>query len=326
MSIASKQMFLEAVEKQLGEILTASDTRQAMRKVTDVLSDYDLELVVKRNADSNDCLKAFIDAKKIEGRSEKTIKRYEYILGRFFEAVGISSREVTTYHIRGYLMDNKERGLADRSLEGIRSVMSSYFGWLWKEGLIERNPCANVGAIKCAKKIRLPYSSEDIERLKEMCGTIRDKAIISFLLSTGCRVSEVCALNRDDVDLNSLECKVLGKGNKERTVYFDKVTAMLLNRYILTRDDISPALFIGKGSKRLTAQGMRYMLKKVSEKANVENVHPHRFRRTLATNLIDRGMPIQEVAAVLGHDKIDTTTDYIYIEKENVKSAYRKYA
>jgi site-specific recombinase XerD len=183
-----------------------------------------------------------------------------------------------------------------------------------------------VGAIKCAKKIRLPYSAEDIERLKETCGTIRDKAIISFLLSTGCRVSEVCALNREDIDINSLECKVLGKGNKERTVYFDKVTAMLLNRYILTRDDISPALFIGKGSKRLTAQGMRYMLKKVSEKANVENVHPHRFRRTLATNLIDRGMPIQEVVAVLGHDRIDTTTDYIYIEKENVKSAYRKYA
>ena len=204
--------------------------------------------------------------------------------------------------------------------------MCSFFGWLWREGLIEKNPCGNIATIKCKKVIRKPYTPEEVERLKESCLTLRDKTIICVLLSTGCRISEVCNLNRDDIDFQRLECKVLGKGNKERTVYIDSVTAMMLKRYILTRDDITQALFTGKGTQRLTPHGVRKMLTGVGERAEVENVHPHRFRRTLATNLINRGMPIQEVAAVLGHDKIDTTLKYIYIEDENVKSAYRKFA
>lgn len=325
MSIASMQTYLDETEKRLGDILTATNTREAMKIIADVLSSYDIERTV-RSERSESFTKAFIDAKRVEGRSDKTIARYEYILKRFFESTGTSANNTTTYHIRGYLMDNKDRGLSDNSIEGIRSVLSSYFGWLWREGLIDKNPCGNIYAVKCQKKIRLPYSAEEIERLKEACKTPRDRALISFLLSTGCRISEVCGLNRDDVDFASGECKVLGKGNKERTVYIDSVSSMLLKRYLLTRDDITKALFTGKGTDRLTAQGARYALSVIAKRADVENVHPHRFRRTLATNLINRGMPIQEVAAILGHEKIDTTLRYVFIEKENVKNAYRKYA
>lgn len=216
--------------------------------------------------------------------------------------------------------------IADRTLEGYRTVFSSFFGWLYKEKLIQDNPCANLGPIKHMKKVRVPYSEVELEKLKEACQTVRDKTIIYFLLSTGCRISEICGLDRDDIDFMTLECTVLGKGNKERTVFLDDITAMMLKRYLAERKDNSPALFIGKGSERMTPGGVRFRLKTIAERAGVQNVHPHRFRRTLATNLIDRGMPIQEVASILGHDNINTTMTYVYIKKENVKNAYRKYA
>jgi site-specific recombinase XerD len=203
--------------------------------------------------------------------------------------------------------------------------MCSYFGWLQKEGLLEANPCANLAPIKCVKKVRVPYTEVDIERLKESCWCTRDKALIVFLLSTGCRISEVCGLNRDSIDFISGECTVLGKGNKERTVFIDDVTAMLLQRYLSERTDESPALFSGKGTKRMTPSGIRARLHNIAKKADIDNVHPHRFRRTLATTLINHGMQIQEVASILGHDKLDTTMKYVYIDKTKIKNSYRKF-
>lgn len=326
MSVGAKQELLRNIEAALGDSLTARQVDSVVGKISDILVGYDLEILRNTIQMSDDCLKAFLDAKRIEGRSDKTIERYNYIIRKMLENVGIPTQRITTYHIRGYLMDLKEHGMMDSSIEGQRGIFSAYFGWLWKEGIIEKNPCANINTIKCKKEIRLPYSAEDIEKLKERCTNIRDKALICFLLSTGCRISELCGINRNDVDFVNGECTVLGKGNKERTVYLDSVAVMLLKRYIITRNDISPALFIGKGTSRMTPQGVRFMLKKLEEKAGVENVHPHRFRRTLATNLINRGMPIQEVAAILGHDKIDTTMRYVYLKKENVRNAYKKYA
>ena len=325
MSIASTQLFLEEIEKGISQHLVVDSVQQIMRCVADICSSYIIEHVIEADV-SNDYLKAFLDAKEIEGRSHKTIKRYEYILGRALKSIGVSVRSITTFHLRSYLIDAKNQGMSDRTLEGVRSILSSFFGWLWKEGMIERNPCANIGPIKCKKQIRLPFTSEEIERMKESCDNIRDKAIISFLLSTGCRISEACDLNKEDVNFVALECKVLGKGNKERTVYIDAITAMLLRRYFLSRSDNHEALFVGKGSARMTPGGIRARLKTIEETSGVEDIHPHRFRRTLATTLINRGMPIQEVASILGHDKIDTTMTYVYIEKDNVKNAYRKYA
>lgn len=328
MSIEAKQLLLHDLEKKIGSILTVDNTEEVMKLLSEQLSNFELEKNQSEREDieSRELLEAYISAKKNEGRSDKTLERYQYVIEKMMKKIDVPLRKISVFHIRRYLADEKERGLSDRTLEGIREVLSAYFGWLQKEGLISSNPIVNLGAIKYQKLKRIPYSSVDIEKLKESCTNDRDKAIISFLLSTGCRISEVCALNRTDIDFENKECKVLGKGNKERIVFLDDVTAMLLKRYVENRNDEHEALFIGKGSTRLTPGGVRYMLHRVADRAGVENTHPHRFRRTLATNLIDHGMPIQEVATLLGHDKIDTTMTYVYIDEKNVKNSFRKYA
>lgn len=327
MSISAKQMMLRDIEKQLGNILTVNNTNAVMSMLLDQIAQYNIEASNDGySIDSEDLISAFIEAKQIEGRSPKTTERYAYVIRRMLEVVKVPIRKITIYHLRSYLMGMRERGISDSTIEGVRSVFSSFFGWLQKEGLIDANPCANINTIKCAKIVRKPFNDVDIERLKESCKCVRDRTIISFLLSTGCRIGEVCKLNRDDIDFQNLECKVHGKGKKERVVYINNVTAMLLKRYFAERLDNSEALFIGKGSERLTPGGVRFRLNTIARKAGVDNVHPHRFRRTLATNLINHGMSIQEVAAILGHDKIDTTMRYVFIENEHVKNSYRKYA
>ena len=254
------------------------------------------------------------------------LKRYKYIITRMMHAVKVSTRNITVYHLRRYLADEKARGISDRTLESTRQVFSAYFNWLQRENLIGQNPSANLGAIKYQKKVKTIYSDVDFEKLKFRCKNTRDRAIIAFLMSTGCRIGEVTQLNRTDVNLNSLECTVLGKGNKERTVFFDSITAMLISKYLEERKDNSPALFAGKGTDRMTPHGVRKMLVQLGAASDVDHVHPHKFRRTLATNLIRHGMPIQEVASILGHDKLDTTMQYVVLDKSDVSYSYRKYA
>lgn len=328
MSITAKQSLIKSLSAELGTMLTAHDLSVVQDKLNDLLGMYEVENIPdgKPDAESDDLLQAFMDAKRIEGRSEKTLKHYRYIIGRLLNEITCPIRQITVFHLRNYLMRRKEAGVSDKTLEGMRSVYCSFFGWLYKEGLLPLNPCANLAAIKCAKVVRMPYSNVDLERLREACGNTRDKALISFLLSTGCRISEVCALNRNDINFQKGECIVLGKGAKERTVFMNEVTMMLLRRYFDERKDSSPALFAGRGSDRMTPQGVRKMLTTIAEKAQVDHVHPHRFRRTLATNLIDHGMPIQEVAAILGHDKLDTTMTYVFIDTENIHNSYKRYA
>ncbi len=234
------------------------------------------------------------------------------------------------YHLREYLAAEKERGIADRTLEGDRCIFSAYFNWLQRECLIERNPTANLGKVTVAKKKKKTYTAVEIEKLNEKVVTfeygIRDRALINFMQSTGCRVSEVSALNRDEVDLNNLECVVHGKGSKDRTVYFSEVTGMLLAQYLETRTDNDPCMFLSDRKKRLKPGGIRAMLKKVAAVAGVEHCHPHKFRRTFATELNHRGMSAQDIMYLMGHDKMDTTMGYINMDKEDVKSAYRRYA
>ena len=219
--------------------------------------------------------------------------------------------------------------MCDVTRNGNRQVFSAYFGWLHKEGLIEHNPMGNITAIKCQKKQKKIYSAVDIEKLKDKCSEqkheIRNRAIVAFLKSTGCRISEVTGLNRDAVNLQTLEVVVLGKGNKERKVYLDEVTGMALKEYLDHRMDDNPALFVNHSFERLTPGGVRAMLKELAQLAGVEHVHPHKFRRTLATNLQRRGMPIQEVAHILGHEKLDTTMKYTVLNDDDLKNDYRKY-
>lgn len=325
MSIEAKAMLLKGMEQKLSTEITASDMNKVLSALSDQLSVYDLSQA-DRDDGTDDLLDAYISALQIEGRSEKTINRYRYLIMKMMRDVKTPTRHITVYHLRQYLAREKARGISDSTLEGTRQVFNAYFNWLHRELLIDVNPVANLGAIKCQKKIKIIYSEVDIERMKFCCKTLRDRAIVCFLLSTGCRISEMTRLNRTDVDLVNLECKVLGKGNKERTVFLDAVTGMLIREYLGQRKDLLPALFIGRGSERLTAQAVRKMLCVLAKASTVEHVHPHKFRRTLATNLIRHGMPIQEVAMILGHEKLDTTMQYVVLDKTSVKNSYRKYA
>lgn len=326
MSIEAKAVLLKSMEQQLSTEITAADMSTVLSLLADQLAAFEVTQVDSLDVGKDDLLDAYTAAMQIQGRSPKTIERYRYIILRMMEQVKVPTRSVTVYHLRQYLAQEKARGISDSTLEGDRQVFSAYFNWLQREGLIESNPTANLGAIKFRKKVKVIYSDVDMERLKYSCKSLRDRAIICFLRSTGCRISEMTSLNRDDVDLANLECTVIGKGNKERTVYLDAVAGMLVREYLNQRTDDSPALFIGKGSNRLTPGGVRYMLVNLAKTCNVDHVHPHKFRRTLATNLIRHGMPIQEVAAILGHDKLDTTMQYVVLDKSDVKNAYMKYA
>lgn len=328
MSITAKQFLIKNVAASLAEDLTAKDLDRVRDVLNETLALFEVETAQagKADAETDDLLGAFLDAKRIEGRSEKTLRLYDYRIRQLIDAVDVPIRHVTVFHLRKILMEQKQRGIADRTLAGMRSIYCSFFGWLYNEGLLPANPCANLAPIKVPKVVRLPYTDVELERLREACTSPRDKAIIAFLLSTGCRVSEMCELDKDDVDFSRGEAVVLGKGAKERTVFLGDVAMMHLRRYLMERKDDSPALFASRCSDRLTPNGVRKMLHAAAVRAGVEDVHPHRFRRTLATTLIDHGMPIQEVATVLGHDKLDTTMCYVYQCKEDIHNNYRKYA
>lgn len=326
MAIEAKATFLSELERTFSPVMTAEMMEKALSMISDTLNRYSLDVIEEPCSDKDDLFNAYVDAMAVQGRSEKTIERYRYIIQRLMASVKVPTREITVYHLRRYLSEEKERGIADRTLESTRQVFSAYFNWLHREGLISKNPVANLGAIKCAKKVKDIYSDVDLEKLKLGCESIRDRAIVAFLLSTGCRISEMTQLNRDDVNLSTLECKVLGKGNKERIVYLSSVAAMQIKAYLDTRTDNLEALFVGKGTERIHPGGVRLMLNKLADKTGTFHVHPHKFRRTLATNLIRHGMPIQEVASILGHDKLDTTMQYVVLDQTETKHAYRKYA
>lgn len=288
-------------------------------------------------------LKKFIATKRIEGTAESTLLRYENENRKLIQFLRKPLYEVTTYDIRFYLSYRRENSgkiinetlnkmrnlckkLSNRTLDGMRRCYSSFFSWLSAEGLIGRNPCAAIKQIKYRKEIKRPYSAAEMDKLRRACVNKRDLALLDFLYCTGCRVSEVAKLNIDDIDFTNMECTVLGKGNKERTVYLSDVAATNLKDYLFSREDGNEALFTGKGTERLGKNGIEVLLRRIGEKAGVENVHPHRYRRTLATNLLDRGMNIQDVAVILGHADLKTTQVYCYISQKNVKNAYNKYA
>ena len=283
------------------------------------------EIVVADNS-AEIMLKKFVATKCVEGLSDNTIRRYVDENRKLIEFLNKPLNDITTFDIRFYLVHRRKSGVSNRTLDGMRRCYSSFFGWLHKEELIDKNPCLALSQIKYKKQVKKPFSAVDLEKIRMSCRNKRDLALVSFLYSTGCRVSEVSRLNISDIDFESRECVVVGKGNKERTVYLSDVAIMHLQEYLNGRKDVSEALFVGKGTERLGKTGIEALLKRIEKQIDVENIHPHRFRRTLATNLLDRGMNIQDVAEILGHSDLKTTQIYCYISKDNVKTAYRKYA
>ena len=213
MAIEANMQFSGEIRNKLGSVLTADDRDKVMRIIDDVLCNYDLTRRIIEEAGDDFLTDLWINALTVEGRSAQTITRYKYILNKLFKHAKVNTRSITVYHVRNYLSAEKARGISDSTLNGERTIFSSYFGWLYNDSLIEKNPMANIGVIKHQKKVKLAYSDVDFERLKMQCETPRDRAIICFLASTGCRIHEVTQLNRDDVDIQHMECKVLGKCN-----------------------------------------------------------------------------------------------------------------
>lgn len=328
MSIEAKEAFINRIRMKLSDWCIPVQTDKMLGIISDCLFGFDIDVTENDNVYiGEDFLEMFINALKVQGRAEGTITRYKYEIEKLLAGAETTANEITVHHIRAFLASEKERGISDNTLEGNRQVYSSFFGWLYREGLIPKNPIVNLGSIKVPKKLKEAYSEVDIELLKQNCDNSRDVAIVSFLLATACRISEVINLNIDDVDFRNLECIVRGKGNKERKVYLDEVTSLFLKEYIVKRDDDNEALFVGlkKPHNRLQPPGVRAMLAKLGIEADVYHVYPHKFRRTKATNLIKHGMPIHEVAAILGHDKLDTTMEYIAIDDNTVKHDYHKF-
>ena len=324
MAIEAKSSFLRQMEKKLSTTTTADLMSKVLSIISDVMEGFDMrEINIMEETD--DMLECFLQAMNVQSRSRRTISHYRLVLTKMLEEVKVSARKITVYHLRSYLAKMKEKGLKDSTLSHFREVFSSFFGWLFREGLIEKNPVVNLGTIKVAKEQKQIFTEIDMEMMKRKCKRLVDRAIIAFLASTGCRVAELVGLNRAAIDLENMECVGRGKGNKERTVYLDTVTAMYVRNYLATRKDDNEALFVGRTHERFQTGGIRDMLKRLEEASGVEHIHPHKFRRTLATTMAKRGMPIQTIAAILGHEKIETTMEYIVMNKESTKMQYRQY-
>ena len=271
---------------------------------------------------------AFIAAKRIEGCSEKTLTYYRKTIEAMTTGIGKIPQQISTDDIRQYLtLYQVQRKSSKVTIDNIRRILASFYSWLEDEDYIVKSPVRRIHKVKTAKVIKDTYTDEALELMRDNCGTLRDLAIIDLLASSGIRVGEMVTLNRDDINFNERECVVFGKGNKERLVYFDARTKIHLQNYLESRTDDNPALFVSLKApyERLMIGGVETRLRELGKRLNLPKVHPHKFRRTLATTAIDKGMPIEQVQQLLGHQKIDTTMHYTMVKQQNVKLAHRKY-
>lgn len=273
-------------------------------------------------------VEAFISAKRIEGCSEKTLKYYQNTIDALLTTLGKSAQQLTTEDLRDYLTNyQRKRQSGKVTIDNIRRILSSFFSWLEDEDYIIKSPVRRIHKVKTAKVVKDTYTDEELELMRDNCRSVRDLAMIDLFASSGMRVGELVALNREDINFSERECVVLGKGDKERMVYFDARTKLHLQDYLAERSDTNPALFVTLRSphERLQIGGVESRLRNLGQQLHLQKVHPHKFRRTLATTAIDKGMPIEQVQQLLGHQKIDTTMHYAMVKQQNVKLAHRKY-
>lgn len=270
----------------------------------------------------------FLSAKRIEGCSEKSLKYYESTITSMLSELGKSVKHIVTDDIRTYLTEYQARKQSSKvTIDNIRRILSSFFSWLEDEDYITKSPVRRIHKVRTDALVKEVLTDENIEVLRDSCQELRDIAMIDLLLSTGMRVGELVKINRDDIDFQERQCVVFGKGNKEREVYFNARTKIHLKKYLEQRTDTNPALFVSlhEPHTRLTISGVEVRLRQLGKKVNLNKVHPHKFRRTLATMAIDKGMPIEQVQKMLGHVKIDTTLHYAMVNQTNVKIAHRKF-
>ena len=313
-----------AITNEMAEILNIAQLKKLQEVLVKAFSTEEL----KRKPTNHEYLRLFLEAKSIEGCSPRTLQYYEVTVQHLFATVNLPVRKMTTERIREYLSDYQQRrNCSKATIDNIRRNISSFFSWLEEEDHILKSPMRRIHKIKTKKTVKEVISDEDIEKLRDSCTTLRDLAMIDLLYSTGIRVGELVRLNIEDVNFESRECIVFGKGDKERRVYFDAKTKIHLKNYLESRRDTNRALFVSLLApyNRLAISGVEIRLRKMGRMLNLKSIHPHKFRRTMATRAIDKGMPIEQVQKILGHSQIDTTMQYAIVNQNNVKMSHQKY-
>ena len=310
---------------EMSEYLSITQMKKLQEVILKVFAEEDADKVEIPN---EEFLKMFLDAKKIEGCSERTLQYYKVTVEHLLSQTEVAVRKITTEEIRAYLAEyQKNSQCTNVTIDNIRRNISSFFSWLEEEDYILKSPMKIIHKIKTKTVVKSVISDEGIEKLRDSCTEIRDLAIIDLLYSTGIRVGELVNLNIDDIDLEGRECVVYGKGDKERRVYFDAKAKVHLKEYIEKRNDNNSALFVTLDAPhdRLKISGVEIRLRQLGRQLDLERIHPHKFRRTMATRAIDKGMPIEQVQKILGHSQIDTTMQYAMVNQNNVKTSHQKY-
>ena len=327
-----KDEIIDIVKSEMLNYLNTQQMSRLNKVLEHALLDVTLSIEENKPAPSiysnEELLSNFLDAKNLEGCSPKTIKYYRGAINKLLSTINKSAATITTDDLRKYLSDyQKINNCSKSNLDNIRRILSSFFMWLENENYILKSPVRRIHKIRTTKPVKETIADESMEIMRDNAAHPRDLAIIDMLASTGMRVGELCKLNITDVDFEHQECVVLGKGDKERVVYFDARTKIHLQSYLSERVDLNPALFVGLRfpHARLQIGGVETRLKQMGEELDIHKVHPHKFRRTMATVAIDKGMPIEQVQKLLGHEKIDTTLHYAMVKQSNVKNAHRKY-
>ena len=309
----------------MDEYLTANQSQKLQRVLTSRLTSQTKSV---SSVSNSNYLAMFLNAKKIEGCSERTLSYYKTTVEKLLDRITDPIRKVTTDDIREYLASYQGLNACSKTtIDNIRRNISSFFTWLEEEDYIIKSPMRRIHKIKTTKTVKEVISDEEIEKMRDKCKNLRDLAIIDLLYSTGIRIGELVRLNIDDIDFEERECIVFGKGDKERRVYFDAKTKIHLTDYINSRFDTNPALFVTLDAPydRLQISGVEIRLRHLGRELGINKVHPHKFRRTMATRAIDKGMPIEQVQKLLGHSQIDTTMHYAIVNQTNVKVAHRKF-
>lgn len=316
---------LVKIINEMADYLNIAQMKKLQEVLLKNLSDARVE---KEQVSNEEYLKMFIDAKQIEGCSARTLQYYQVTVEHLLKNIDIPIRKVTTDEIRTYLAEYQQRNNCSKvTVDNVRRNISSFFSWLEEEDYILKSPMRRIHKIKTKQPVKEIISDEMIEMLRDHCRCTRDLAMIDLLYSTGIRVGELVGLNISDIDFEERECIVYGKGDKERRVYFDAKAKLHLQNYISTRNDTNPALFVTLDApyERLKISGVEIRVRELGRRLNIEKIHPHKFRRTMATRAIDKGMPIEQVQKILGHSQIGTTMQYAIVNQNNVKTSHRRY-
>lgn len=328
-----KEEFVNDVLRDMLAYLDNGQAEQLRRVLNHNLSGLEIQRdekfdTIATGEENSQLTNAFLSAKRIEGCSEKSLAYYRKTIETMTEKIGKEITHITTNDLRSYLTDYQtERKSSKVTIDNIRRILSSFFSWLEDEDYILKSPVRRIHKVKTATTIKETYTDEALETMRDNCETLRDLAMIDMLASTGMRVGELILLNRDDINFEERECVVFGKGSKERMVYFDARTKIHLQNYLAQRTDSNNALFVSLKApyERLQIGGVETRLRELGKRLSLPRVHPHKFRRTLATMAIDKGMPVEQLQRLLGHQRIDTTLQYAMVKQSNVKIAHRKY-